>query len=115
LCADYSAITLNQGKAPGRRGEMDVAIASQENSAIWVSTIAPAAIRKSNVPLFKFGPGAIYDFPTDSECKTIYCNIEGIHWQDDDTIVAVSDAMKSHGKQDFRCWNKAQSVHVFRL
>jgi hypothetical protein len=111
---DYSAITINQGKAPGKNGAMDVAIASQENSAVWIGTIAPAPRAKSaDSPLFVFGDGAIFDFPTDDGCNMVYCNVEGIHWQDDSTLVAVSDAMKSHGRQDYRCWNKAQSVHLF--
>lgn len=69
---DYSAITLNQNSS-GPGGEMRVAVASQENSAIWISSIFP-----SDDGLFKFSDGKIYDFPRDSNCKPIYCNVEGL-------------------------------------
>lgn len=107
--ADYSAITLNQNAAPGKDGEMTVAVASQENAAIWIGTIKP--VKDGDDP-FEFGPGIIYDFPPTESCHQQYCNVEGIHFATDRTIVAVSDAMKSRGKQDYRCWDKAQSVHL---
>jgi hypothetical protein len=44
----------------------------------------------------------VYSFPKSSDCKTIYCNVEGIHFLNDEMIIGVSDKMKSHGKQDFR-------------
>lgn len=69
---DYSAITLNQN-SPGPGGEMQVAVASQENSAVWIGTISPAQNE-----LFTFGKGKIYDFPRDSNCKRVYCNVEGL-------------------------------------
>ena len=55
------------------------------------------------------------DFPKNDSCETIYCNVEGVHWLNDDMIIAVSDKMKSKGKQDYRCFDKDQSVHVFVL
>ncbi len=39
----------------------------------------------------------LYDFPKNENCETVYCNIEGVHWVDDYTIIAVSDKMKSKG------------------
>jgi hypothetical protein len=57
--------------------------------------------------------GTVYDFPKDNECETIYCNIEGIHWMNEYTLLAVSDKMKGRGKQDFRCFDKDQTAHVF--
>jgi hypothetical protein len=39
--------------------------------------------------------------------------VEGIHWINDNMLIAVSDKMKS--RQDFRCFDKDQSVHVFTL
>lgn len=107
--ADYSAITINQNASPGKDGEMTVAVASQENAAIWVGTIKPV---KDGKHPFEFGSGTIYDFPPDNDCRPVYCNVEGLHFAADRTIVAVSDAMKSKGKQDYRCWDKAQSVHL---
>jgi hypothetical protein len=59
--------------------------------------------------------GNMYDFPKNDLCETIYCNIEGVHWISDDLVMAVSDKMKGKGKQDFRCFDKDQSVHVFIL
>jgi hypothetical protein len=106
---DYSAITVNQNVAPGENGQMTVGIASQENAAVWVGTIQPVAGGKE---LFEFGAGTIYDFPPDDECRPVYCNIEGIHFTSEHSLVAVSDAMKSGGKQNYRCWAKAQSVHL---
>jgi hypothetical protein len=48
-------------------------------------------------------------------CEKVYCNIEGVEWLNDEMIVAVSDKMKGKGKQDFVCFDKDQSVHVFVL
>jgi hypothetical protein len=59
--------------------------------------------------------GSTFDFPKNDDCQTIYCNIEGIEWLNEQMVVAVSDKMKSKGKQDFRCFDKDQSVHVFVL
>jgi hypothetical protein len=59
--------------------------------------------------------GKVFDFPKNDNCETIYCNIEGVHWLNDDMIMAVSDKMKGRGKQDFICHDKDQSVHVFVL
>ena len=55
-----------------------------------------------------------------------YCNIEGIHWvsggktgEDDEhppqMLVAVSDKMKSKGRQSAACHEKDQSVHLFMM
>ena len=66
----------------------------------------------------------MYDFPrSDGGCEAIYCNVEGIHWisegSDDSaapgTLVAVSDKMKSKGRQPAICHDKDQSVHLFAL
>ena len=32
---------------------------------------------------------------------------------DDEMLMAVSDKMKSKGRQDFRCHEKDQSIHAF--
>ena len=51
-----------------------------------------------------------------------YCNIEGIHWvthgggeDRPQMLVAVSDKMKSKGRQPAACHDKDQSVHLFQL
>lgn len=38
---------------------------------------------------------------------------QGLAWQGYDKLVAASDQIKSKGRQDFRCWDKDQSVHTF--
>lgn len=38
---------------------------------------------------------------------------KGIHWQEPDVLVAVSDRMKSGGKQPFVCREHDQSIHTF--
>jgi len=108
---DYSAITMD---ATGR-----VAISSQEESQLWVGSMT--GLNEVNglwdVDSMEFDQshGKIYDFPKNDNCQTIYCNIEGVHWLNPDMIIAVSDKMKSRGKQDYRCFDKDQSVHVFVL
>lgn len=108
---DYSAISL--------RGDR-VAITSQEESQVWIGRLNGRLEKDDNrwdVNAMEFAPneGVVYDFPKDHECETIYCNIEGIHWMNDYTLLAVSDKMKGRGKQDFRCFDKDQSAHVFVL
>ncbi|CAB9514412.1 expressed unknown protein [Seminavis robusta] len=108
---DYSAITMDEA---GR-----VAISSQEDSAIWVGTLLGKDERTGLWDLdtlhFDQEGGTVYSFPKNDNCETIYCNIEGIHWINPEMIIAVSDKMKSRGGQDFRCFDKDQSVHVFVL
>lgn len=111
---DYSATTISES---GRVG-----ITSQEDSKLWVGQLLGSVVLDSgdtvwdvNTIEFDAGVGSMYDFPKNDLCQTIYCNIEGIHWINDDMVMAVSDKMKSKGKQDFQCFEKDQSVHVFIL
>ena len=105
---DYSAIALNpQGR---------VVITSQEESQVWFGNL----VGKNEDGLwdiakmeFSAKKTVVYDFPKNDQCQTIFCNVEGIHWINDEMLMAVSDKMKSKGKQDFRCFDKDQSVHVF--
>jgi hypothetical protein len=107
---DYSAVTLE--KETGR-----VAVSSQEESQLWVGLLTGLneATGLWDVDAMEFDDdvGKLYDFPKNGDCQTIYCNVEGVHWINSDMIMAVSDKMKSKGKQDFRCFDKDQSVHVF--
>lgn len=41
----------------------------------------------------------MYDFPRNDDCARIFCNVEGVHWLTADTLIAVSDEMKSGGRQ----------------
>lgn len=107
---DYSAISITpSGK---------VGVTSQEDSQFWVGQLLG---QKANglwdIDAVEFDEtsGIVYDFPKDHQCYTVYCNIEGIHWINDDIVIAVSDKMKGRGRQDFRCFDKDQSVHVFML
>lgn len=104
---DYSAISL--------RGDR-VAITSQEESQVWIGRLeglVDGDMWDVDAVEFATDEGTVYDFPKDHECQTIYCNIEGIHWMNDYTLLAVSDKMKGRGKQDFRCFDKDQTAHVF--
>ena len=107
---DYSAISLSP---TGR-----VVLSSQEESQIWVGQLLGQntdGLWDIESMEFSVDNAVVYDFPKNDQCVTVYCNIEGVHWINDNMIMAVSDKMKSKGKQDFRCFEKDQSVHVFVL
>ena len=103
---DYSAIDIDQsGKT---------AITSQENSQLWIGQIELDDENLYDPERTSFvSPGKVFDFPRDTNCKKIFCNIEGIHFINDEMVVAVSDKMKSKGKQPFQCLEYDQSIHVF--
>jgi hypothetical protein len=108
---DYSGMTMtDSGK---------VGISSQENSQFWVGQLLGLSNDTGlwNINELEFDPkhAKVYDFPKNDNCETVYCNVEGVHWLNDDMIMAVSDKMKGRGKQDFICHEKDQSVHVFVL
>lgn len=105
---DYSAMTMDKN---GR-----VAITSQEESQVWVGHMVgqnDAGQWDLHALEFDGSSAKVFDFPKNDKCETVYCNIEGIHWIDDNMLMAVSDKMKSRGKQDYRCFDKDQSVHAF--
>jgi hypothetical protein len=107
---DYSGITMNDSGKVG--------ISSQENSQFWVGQLLgqdSTGLWDINEVEFDETVGKVFNFPKNDNCETIYCNIEGVHWLNDDMIMAVSDKMKGRGKQDFVCHDKDQSVHVFVL
>lgn len=85
---DYSDIDIS---ADGR-----VAITSQENSAVWIGTVVGLENGIINPDLFEFvnGSGVTYQFPKSYDCHTIYCNVEGIHWMNNEMLMGVSDKMK---------------------
>jgi hypothetical protein len=108
---DYSGMTISSSGKVG--------ISSQENSQFWVGQLLGQNEETGlwNLDEVEFDPKVadVYDFPKNDSCETVYCNVEGVHWLNDDTIMAVSDKMKGRGKQDFICHDKDQSVHVFVL
>jgi len=95
---DYSAATVDHN---GR-----VAISSQEDSAIWIGQLLGRDDKTGlwDLDKLEFDPneGTIYSFPKNDNCETIYCNIEGIHWINSEMLMAVSDKMKSGGKQPYQ-------------
>ena len=105
---DYSAIDITD--------EGRVAITSQEDSAVWLGHTSGISNGIIDPGVFEFeddDSSVMLQFPKDGGCHTVYCNIEGIHWMNDDMLMAVSDKMKSKGRQDFRCHEKDQSIHAF--
>ena len=117
---DYSAIAVHHSTSA-------VAVTSQENSQLWVGELSGGYDGAFDPASAAFSEGTIYDFPRSSVgCEVQYCNIEGVHWVSggkvDDgstgapqTLVAVSDKMKSKGRQPATCQEKDQSVHLFQL
>ncbi len=97
---DYSGLDV--------RGDA-IAVTSQMDSRLWIGRLAST------------GTGAEIDFKIDGKGKQfrfdeddkIHCNVEGIAFLDDDTLVAASDRRKD--EDDPRCAAKHQSVHVFTV
>mmetsp|Transcript_34364 Transcript_34364/g.61687 ORF Transcript_34364/g.61687 Transcript_34364/m.61687 type:complete len:135 (+) Transcript_34364:1097-1501(+) len=104
---DYSAIDIT---SDGR-----VAITSQEDSSVWLGHASGISDGIIDPDAFEFEhyDSSVLQFPKDGGGHTIYCNIEGIHFMNDEMLMAVSDKMKSKGRQDFRCHDKDQSIHAF--
>ena len=90
---DYSALAYRHHR---------FAVVSQESSRLWVGRLDP-----KTRTLIR-GSGAVYRFPGRN-----YCNIEGIDWLSDDTLIAVSDRRQKD--QPARCERTDQSIHVFRI
>ncbi|GFR52398.1 hypothetical protein Agub_g14908 [Astrephomene gubernaculifera] len=118
---DYSAIAFRTaasggGDAPYGVGVTDVAVASQEDAAVWVGTfdwetmefVTPQPQQAEPAPA-----GRIYHFPRTGDCSKQYCNVEGVAWIDAERLVLTSD--KSKSTQDWRCMDKDQSVHIMAL
>jgi len=117
---DYSALSVHHSTQA-------VALTSQENSQLWVGQLSGGADGAFDPSTAAFTEGKVYDFPrTSGMCDVQYCNIEGIHWvsgsKDNNVqnalpqmLVAVSDKMKSKGRQAASCFEKDQSMHLFAL
>mmetsp|Transcript_11370 Transcript_11370/g.13968 ORF Transcript_11370/g.13968 Transcript_11370/m.13968 type:complete len:197 (+) Transcript_11370:540-1130(+) len=101
---DYSSLTIQENR---------IAVSSQEDSKLWIGKISLDNHGYFDPFSTAFTPGHVLQFPRDTNCEIIYCNIEGIHWVSDEILVAVSDKMKSKGKQHYRCLEKDQSIHLF--
>ena len=70
---DYSAITLYGADPTNLR----VAVASQENSAVWIGHL------NADTWTFSEDGARLYDFPRDSACEVVYCNVEGLDFLSD--------------------------------
>ncbi len=90
---DYSALAIHKER---------IAIVSQESARLWVGRLDG---RRHRVIA---GSGKVYRFPDKN-----YRNVEGIDWLSEDTLIAVSDRMKTG--QPSKCAKKDQSIHVFRI
>jgi hypothetical protein len=90
---DYSALAIRDGR---------IAIVSQQSARLWVAALD---MRKKKVIR---GSGRVYRFPGKN-----YRNVEGIDWLSEDTLIAVSDRMKSG--QPAKCARTDQSIHIFRI
>ena len=90
---DYAGISYRDGR---------LAVVSQASARVWVAEVDEEA------RLLVEGSQAVYRFPTKG-----YCNVEGIAWLSEDTLVCVSDKKKS--RQPDKCAKKDQSIHLFRI
>jgi hypothetical protein len=103
---DYSSMDFRQGY---------LTVISQESSALWVGKVREGARRdaKDLDDLFE-GDGYHFLFPRTKKGNPLYCNLEGVTWLGNRELAVVSDKAKA-GKQDDRCAEKDQSVHIFKL
>jgi len=112
---DYSDIALYppfpitndcSGLGGDGTGLYTVAVVSQESSQLWIGTF--------NAKTWTFsGNGTVYDFPKDSQGRTVYCNVEGVTFLSDNQIAVASDAKKS--SQPSECSTEDQSLHIFNI
>ena len=90
---DYAGLSYRNGQ---------LAVVSQASARVFTCEVDEHA--RSIVG----GSEHVYRFP-----KKGYCNVEGIAWLSDDTLVAVSDQKKK--RQPDVCAGKDQSIHIFRV
>jgi hypothetical protein len=116
---DYSGLALRHHRAEhtpnGGAGVSQLAVISQEDAKV--------AFVYFNLRTLEFEAAtaaapehqtSVYDFPRNAQCEILYCNVEGVDYIDDRTLVLVSDKMKKKGKarQSFVCREHDQSIHV---
>lgn len=101
LFEDYAALDV--------RGDV-VTVVSQVTSALWVGRLRPGP---GFADPFE-DAGSTYLFPRDKAGRVLYCNIEGLTWLPDGSLVVVSDRAKTD-EQASRCRQRDQSIHRFRL
>jgi hypothetical protein len=110
---DYSAVSIYRYRTPNY-----IAVTSQENSQVWIGTIA----EHTSTPYFEVSTlnmvfTNIYDTPRiaddKNQCQVQYCNVEGVAWQNETHLILVSDKAKK--TQSSMCLAKHQQIHYFSL
>ena len=96
---DYSGLDIRKEQ---------IAITSQQDARLWVGEWRSKGTTPTTIDVRIKGKGDIYRFHEDNDR---YCNIEGVSFTDDDTVVLVSDRKKASDPD--RCNDKDQSIHVF--
>jgi hypothetical protein len=94
---DYSGMSLDNDR---------IAVASQENSMLWIGVFEKSAWNWRD-------EGLMYAFPRTPDGEIEYGNIEGVSWITPRRIVAVSDRRKRDQPKHFA--DKDQSIHVFEI
>eukprot|EP00798_Chlamydomonas_sp_ICE-L_P032555 gene32555-17274_t len=97
---DYSEIAFHGLMGP------TVAVTSQEDAAVWVGKFDWENLE------FEEG-GTVFHFPRNDHCEMIYCNVEGIHFLDEQRLFVTTD--KSKSKQPHHCMHKDQMAMVMAL
>lgn len=92
---DFSDVAVR----PRGDGSYDVAVLSQESSALWLGSL-------SRDPWQLVGPGRTLSAPSGG---ARYCTLEGVAFVDVATLVLVSDKSSSHDD----CDEEQESIHVF--
>jgi hypothetical protein len=103
---DYSDLAEHNGV---------LAVTSQENSAIFLGKMVLTKDGLLDPATFDVMSGDVFNFPPTSDCKVAYCNVEAIDFISDRLLVAGSDEMKAHGRQEYQCGMKQSSMHAFSL
>ena len=92
---DFSDIAWNGSK---------IAVLSQESSALWVGEL--------NEDMSWKNTSTTYYFPK-RDGEYLYCNLEGISWINETTLVLVSDTSKK--KQPSLCKEKSEMIHIWKI
>ena len=101
------------GEAAATASRYRVAITSQQNATLWLGELDASSPDPAQ---WSFASGGrVLHFPRNDNCEVTYCNVEGVAWLDDHTLVGVSDEMKDKGRQASRCKAKDQSIHLFGI
>jgi hypothetical protein len=108
---DYSAVSVYHEKKSNY-----IAVISQEDSQLWTGTIQEI----NKPPYYKIKSSkknSVYNLPRTiadgSECPIVYCNIEGVVWQNKNQLIIVSDEAKERHAPI--CVHKDQMIHYFTL